>query len=154
MTLPPAALAVAAPVVIERPADPPLAHPLEASDRLAWQATAAVALLERFGDLVLIAREAAGDGDDDLLRAALAERGRLLIELQPLLADLAVARQQVSRDEVAGPNARRALATILQPVDQALRYANLLHERLADELPPNPAPAARPVRRGRLMLVR
>jgi len=154
MTLPPAALAVAAPVVIERPADLPLAHPLEASDRLAWQATAAVGLLERFGDLVLIALEAAGDGDDDLLRAALAERGRLLIQLQPLLADLAVARQQMSADEVAGPNARRALATILQPVDQALRYANLLHERLADELPPTPAPAARTLRRGSLTLVR
>jgi hypothetical protein len=158
MTPPPAVLAVATPEATARPAELPaelaVEHPLEASDRLAWQATAAVGLLERFGDLVLIALEAAGDGDDDLLRAALAERGQLLIQLQPLLADLAVARQQMSLDDVAGPNARRALATILQPVDHALRYANLLHERLADELPSTPAPAARPVRRGPLTLVR
>jgi hypothetical protein len=162
----PATVAAATPETMERPADLSSAHPLEASDRLAWQATAAVGLLERFGDLVLVALDAAGDGDDDCLRAALAERGRLMVQLEPLLAELAMARQMMSRDELAGPNARRALATILQPVDHALRYANLLHARLADELTPAPAPApvvpaapaassdARPVRRGPLALVR
>lgn len=131
-----------------------LAHPLEHSDRLAHQATEAVGLLERFGDLVTVALEAVGAGDDAALRAALDERERLTVQLGPLLADLAAARQQVSRDEVAGPNARRALATILYPVDQALRYAKLLHARLADEVPLRAAPGATPVRRGPLTLVK
>ena len=42
MTPPPAALAIAAPQSAERSVE----HPLEASDRLAWQATAAVGLLD------------------------------------------------------------------------------------------------------------
>ena len=156
MNPPPAALAIAPPLSIERPSAPPAEHPLEASDRLAWQATAAVGLLERFGDLVLVALEAAGDSDDELLSAALAERQRLLSQLEPLLADLASARQRMSQDELAGPNARHALATILHPVDQALRYANVLHVRLADELPGRAVPVtpARPARRAPLALVR
>jgi hypothetical protein len=153
---PPAALAIAAPTLVERSSARPTEHPLEACDRLAWQATAAVGLLERFGDLVLVALEAAGDGDDELLRAALTERQRLLSQLEPLLADLSGARQRMSQDEFAGPNARHALATILHPVDQALRYANVLHVRLTDELPERAVPVApaRPARRAPLALVR
>jgi hypothetical protein len=124
------------------------AHPLEASDRLAEQATAAVGLLERFGDLVIVALEAVGHGDDDALRAALRERERLMRELEPLLADLAAARDTVADARVAGPHARQALASILGPVDQALRHAKLLHLRLTDEMPAADAP-----RRGPLALV-
>ncbi|AHG87705.1 hypothetical protein J421_0168 [Gemmatirosa kalamazoonensis] len=132
-------------------------HPLEASDRLAWQATAAVGLLERFGDLVMVALDAVGSRDDEALAAALAERERLMAQLQPLLADLATARLSASELELAGPYSRRAVATILGPVDEALRYANLLHARLTDEVSEQapPAPVARPrPRRAALALVR
>ena len=118
-------------------------HPLEASDRLAWQATAAVGLLERFGDLVMVALDAVGSRDDAALHAALAERERLMAQLQPLLADLASARLGASELELAGPYSRRAVATILRPVDEALRYANLLHARLTDEVSEQ-TPIARP----------
>jgi len=140
---------------------PEAQHPLEASDRLAWQATTAVALLERFGDLVFVALDAAGDDDDATLQSALSERERLLAQLEPLLADLALARRQATEVH-AGPASCRALATILRPVDEALRYANLLHARLTDELPGRAAASTgkatavptRPARRGPLALVR
>lgn len=117
------------------------AHPLEDSERLAWQATSAAHLLERFGDLLTVALEAVGDSDDAALLAALGERDRLVSQLEPLLADLAVARQSLgawrfvggSVDGPAGAS-ERALAGILRPVDEALRYAQLLHVRLADEV--------------------
>ena len=122
------------------------AHPLEDSARLAVQATSAVELLERFGDLVIVALEAVGSGDDAALRAALAERERLMQALEPLLADLAVARHAAAA--TAGQNARAAVATILKPVDEALRHARLLHIRLTDEVD------GTPVRREGLALVR
>lgn len=135
------------------------AHPLEESGRLAWQATAAVGLLERFGDLLMVALDAVGQGDDDVLDAALAERERLVAQLEPLLAALAGAREAASgwsgidaalRAEVRGAAAsamsavadaagavsasRAAIAVILRPVDEALRHAQHLHLRLADEV--------------------
>lgn len=113
---------------------PRAAHPLEDSDRLAWQATAAVGLLERFGDLLAVALEAVGSGDDAALNAALVEREQVLVQLEPLLAALARARDAVARAPGSGPHARQALAGILRPVDQALRHAQLLHERLTDEV--------------------
>jgi hypothetical protein len=111
-------------------------HPLEDSERLARQATAAVGLLERFGDLVIVALEAVGSGDGGALRGALAERERLMGELEPLLADLAAARHAAAA--TAGQNARAALTTILKPVDEALRHARLLHIRLTDEVDARP----------------
>lgn len=132
----------------------PFEHPLEASGRLAAQATAAVGLLERFGDLVTVALEAVGSRDDVALRAALAERERLLGQLEPLLADLAAARQRVLDETLGGPNARRALSTILRPVDEALRYANLLHVRLTDEIADQPPAAPARTDRAPLVLVR
>ncbi|MBV9880269.1 MAG: hypothetical protein JO180_07230 [Gemmatirosa sp.] len=117
-------------------------HPLEDSARLAWQASAAVGLLERFGDLLAVALDAVGNGHDATLASALAERERLMLQLEPLLAALAGARQGVlAIDGDAGVNARRALATILRPVDEALRHAQHLHLRLADEAPQRPAAA-------------
>jgi len=127
--------------------------PLEASGRLAWQATAAVGLLERFGDLVTVALQAVGSGDDATLDAALGERERLLRQLEPLLGDLAAARHAMTDGLVAGSNAQRAVETILRPVDDALRYAKLLHVRLADEVSGRPMPAT-PRQRAPLALVR
>jgi hypothetical protein len=109
-------------------------HPLEDSDRLAWQATAAVDLLERFGDLLTVALEAVGQGDDGALNAALVEREQLLVQLEPLLASLAAAREAITSGPTTGAHARRALASILRPVDEALRHAQLLHVRLTDEV--------------------
>jgi hypothetical protein len=114
-------------------------HPLEDSARLAWQASAAVGLLERFGDLLAVALDAVGNGHDATLAGALAERERLMLQLEPLLAALAGARQGVSAIEgEAGANARRALAMILRPVDEALRHAQHLHLRLSDEVTERP----------------
>jgi hypothetical protein len=108
------------------------AHPLEESGRLAWQATAAVGLLERFGDLLTIALDALGAGDDHALDAALVERERLVVQLEPLLAALAAARELAGRAPAAA--SRSAIAVILRPVDDALRHAQHLHLRLADEV--------------------
>jgi hypothetical protein len=127
------------------------AHPLEDSDRLAWQATAAVDLLERFGDLLTIALDAVGSGDDVALGEALVEREQLLVQLEPLLAALASARERVAESPVSGTHARSALASILRPVDEALRHAQLLHVRLADEVSDRPTT---PARRSPLALVR
>jgi len=109
------------------------AHPLEDSDRLAWQATASVSLLERFGDLVVVALDAVGRGDDAALLSALTERELLMQQLQPLLGALAGARQYMAG---APPHtaAARAVEEILAPVDDALRHAQVLHSRLSDEV--------------------
>ena len=111
---------------------PAAPHPLEESGRLAWQATAAVGLLERFGDLLMVALEAVGAGDDAALDAALMERERLVSQLEPLLAALASARELAARAPAAA--SRAAIAVILRPVDEALRHAQHLHLRLADEV--------------------
>ena len=121
----------------------PRAHPLEESDRLAQQATAAVGLLERFGDLVTVALEAVGAGDDAMLRAVLDERERLVRDLEPVLAALAAARQSLADRPDAGVASRAAVASILRPVDQALRYAQLLHIRLTDEVGGTPVDGRR-----------
>lgn len=117
----------------------PVRHPLEDSDRLAWQATAAVRLLERFGAQLLVALDAVGGGDDAGLEAALLERDRLVTQLEPLLAALAEARA-LTRDWPGGArpagaptNSQAALALILAPVDDALEHAQHLHRRLTDE---------------------
>ena len=127
-----------------KPASSPAAaarprHPLEDSDHLAWQATAAVRLLERFGAQLLVALDALGRSDDPALDAALLERDRLVAQLEPLLAALAEARARV-RDWPAAPPlgggdsaSQHALSLILAPVDDALQHAQLLHRRLADE---------------------
>lgn len=141
-------------------------HPLEDSDHLAWQATAAVRLLERFGALLLVALDAVGRSDDAALDEALVERDRLVRQLEPLLAALAEARALV-RDWPAAPRApadsasQRALTLILAPVDDALQHAQLLHKRLADETrdvlarrTQALAPARRDDRSGALALVR
>jgi hypothetical protein len=125
----------AQPLPLVRPSARPDAsrHPLEDSDQLAWQATTAVSLLERFGDLVVVALDAVGRGADAELEQALAERGALVAELQPLLGALASARQFMS---ATPPHtaAARAVDEILAPVDDALRHAQLLHSRLSDEV--------------------
>jgi hypothetical protein len=108
-------------------------HPLEDSDRLAWQATASVSLLERFGDLVVVALDAVGRGDDAALLSALTERELLMQQLQPLLGALSGARQYMA---AAPPHtaAARVVDEILAPVDDALRHAQLLHSRLSGEV--------------------
>jgi hypothetical protein len=113
-------------------------HPLEDSDHLAWQATAAVRLLERFGAQLLVALDAVGRSDDAALDAALVERDRLVAQLEPLLAALADARARVRAWPVAvaaadGSASVQALTLILAPVDDALQHAQLLHKRLTDE---------------------
>ena len=116
-------------------------HPLEDSDHLAWQATAAVRLLERFGAQLLVALDAVGRSDDPALDAALLERDRLVAQLEPLLASLAEARARVRDWPAAGPArgapvdsaSQQALTLILAPVDDALQHAQHLHKRLADE---------------------
>lgn len=112
--------------------------------RLEDEAATAVALLERFGDLLGVALTAAGDGDDDALDAAVAERAWVMAELEPLLASLSAARGASRRPRAGALGARRrpafppavdpvTLARILAPVDEALRHARLLHERLSTE---------------------
>ena len=140
-------------------------HPLEDSDHLAWQATAAVRLLEQFGAQLLVALDAVGRGDDPALDAALLERDRLVVQLEPLLAALAEARALV-RDWPAASSApssasQQAVALILAPVDDALQHAQLLHKRLADETreviarrTQSPAPVRRGGRGGSVALVR
>jgi hypothetical protein len=114
-------------------------HPLEDSDHLAWQATAAVRLLERFGAQLLVALDAVGRSDDAGLDAALLERDRLVAQLEPLLAALADARARVRSWPLAAgvpvdeSASHRALTLILAPVDDALQHAQLLHRRLTDE---------------------
>lgn len=145
------------------PAVPPGAGGAPGADgaRLAWQADAAVRLLERFGDLLAVALEAVGEGDDAVFAEALAERDRLVVQLEPLLGTLAAARVQAHEwpalepddadwDDDLGDGGALApvtLARILAPVDEALRHAQHLHRRLSDEVrghavrssPPRPA---------------
>jgi flagellar protein FliS len=104
--------------------------------RLEDEAATAVALLERFGDLLGVALDAAGSGDDDALEAAVAERAWVMAELEPLLASLAAARRRArgGRAPRRAPADEAALARILGPVDEALGHARLLHERLTDEV--------------------
>jgi hypothetical protein len=112
--------------------------------RLEDEAATAVALLERFGSLLGAALDAAGEGDDDALDAVVAERAWVMSELEPLLASLSAARLSGRRAPRAGAGARRraafpaavdpvTLRGILAPVDEALRHARLLHERVSDE---------------------
>jgi hypothetical protein len=119
--------------------------------RLEDEAATAVALLERFGDLLGVALQAAGDGDDAALDAAVAERAWITAELGPLLASLAAARGRARAADAAAAGRAAgagdapaldvdalaldgaALAGILDPVDSALSHARLLHERLTDE---------------------
>jgi hypothetical protein len=139
-------------------------HPLEDSDHLAWQATAAVRLLERFGAQLLVALDAVGRFDDAGLDAALVERDRLVAQLEPLLAALADARARVRdwpRISGAASNSatQQALTLILAPVDDALQHAQLLHRRLTDETREvltrrTRQPAARGGRVGAVALVR
>ncbi len=111
--------------------------------RLEDEAATAVALLERFGELLGVALAAAGSGDDAALDAAVAERSWVMAELEPLLASLAAARARARGTAHGAKGRRRALppavdaatvAHILEPVDEALRHARLLHERLTDEV--------------------
>lgn len=123
--------------------------------RLEDEAATAVALLERFGDLLGVALDAAGQGDDDALDAAVAERAWVMAELEPLLTSLSAARGESRRRPRVGAAAGRrppafppavdapTLARILAPVDEALRHARRLHERLSGEV----------ARRGGLSLV-
>ena len=129
----------------------PAPHPLEESERLAWQAEAAVSLLERFGELVGIALDAVGAGDDAAFASALAERARLVLLLEPLLDELAQARYRART--YAAPLATEALAEILRPVDEAVRYARLLHARLVDEVSERERSQRPPARRRRAALV-
>lgn len=128
-------------VTASAPAVAPWDGPGAVRSRLEDEAATAVALLERFGDLLGVALAAAGSGDDEALEAALAERAWVMAELEPLLASLAAARVRAST-RVAGRRPRTlrppvdvaALARILAPVDEALGHARLLHERLTDEV--------------------
>jgi hypothetical protein len=134
------------------PAVAPWDGPGAVRARLEDEAATAVALLERFGDLLGVALDAAGRGDDDALEAAVAERAWVMAELEPLLASLAAARGrargQAGRPPSPAPaqgKRRRAgalppavdaatVARITAPVDDALRHARLLHERLTDQV--------------------
>jgi hypothetical protein len=138
---------VSAAVALTAPA--PWDGPGAARSRLEDEAATTVALLERFGDLLGVALDAAGSGDDLALEAALEERAWVMRELEPLLASLATARAvtrpaaRAARGRVRAARPRRSLAQplepavvdeLLAPVDEALRHARLLHERLTDEV--------------------
>ena len=138
------------------PAVAPWDGPGAVRARLEDEAATVVALLERFGALLAVALDAAGRGDDDGLDTAVAERAWVMDELEPLLVSLAAARRQSRRhvrvqvrssgigDATAGSRRRpcalppavdaATLARILGPVDEALRHARLLHDRLTDEV--------------------
>lgn len=97
---------------------------------LARDAAAIVVLLERFGDLLAEALDAAGRGADEEFAVAVAERTRVTTALGARLSALADARQVARRDGI--PDAQ--IAAVLRPVDEALRYAQLLHDRVTDEV--------------------
>lgn len=103
--------------------------PEHARSALARDAAAIVVLLERFGGLLTDALDAAGRGAGEDFVVAVAERGRVTVALGNRLAALALARQIAEQDGT--PPAE--IASALEPVDRALRYAQLLHERVADE---------------------
>lgn len=96
---------------------------------LARDAAAVVVLLERFGDLLADALDAAGRGAEEEFAVAVAERGRVTAALGNRLAALALARQVARRDGVTPGE----ITAALRPVDQALRHAQLLHDRVADD---------------------
>ncbi len=96
---------------------------------LARDAAAIVRLLERFGDLLSEALDAAGRGADEDFAVAVAERTRVTAALGTRLAALAVARQVALHDGATDAQISAALC----PVDAALRHAQLLHERVADD---------------------
>lgn len=98
--------------------------------RLEDEVATAVALLERFGDLLVVALDAAGQGADDALEAAVAERAWVMAELSPLLVALGEARTAYPHS----PARAAELARVLAPVDDALRNAGLLHARVTDEI--------------------
>lgn len=100
-----------------------------AAPSLAHDATAIVVLLERFGDLLADALDAAGRGADEEFAVAVAERGRVTTALGNRLAALAIARQMARRDGATPAQ----IAAALRPVDLALRHAQLLHDRVADD---------------------
>ena len=112
------------------PAAPAWDAPAAARARLDDEAATAVALLERFGDLLAVALDAAGRGAGEALDAAVAERAWVVAELRPLLASLGEAR--ATRPRSAAQAAE--LARVLAPVDEALRHAGLLHTRITDEM--------------------
>ncbi len=114
---------------------------------LARDAATVVVLLERFGDLLTEALDAAGRGAEEEFAVAVAERGRVTAALGNRLAALALARQ-VARRGGATPG---DIAAALRPVDRALRHAQLLHDRVeSDERSSHDAVAAE----ARLTLVR
>ncbi|HEY0777150.1 MAG TPA: hypothetical protein VGD56_04210 [Gemmatirosa sp.] len=106
---------------------------------LARDAATVVILLERFGDLLTEALDAAGRGADEDFAVAIAERTRVTTALGTRLAALAVARQVARRDGVT----EAEIDAALRPVDDALRHAQLLHDRIAEDVP-TPVPG-RPV---------
>ena len=101
------------------PAPPAWDGAAAAHARLEDEAVTAVALLERFGDLLAVA-----------LDAAVAERAWVVSELRPLLAAL----REAKRSGAHVPAEAARLAQVLAPVDVALRQAGLLHERLTDDV--------------------
>ncbi|GJG86633.1 hypothetical protein tb265_18140 [Gemmatimonadetes bacterium T265] len=96
---------------------------------LAREAAAVVILLERFGGLLADALDAAGRGADDEFAVAVAERARVTTALGNRLARLAILRQIARRNGASAAE----VAMALRPVDDALRHAQLLHDRIADE---------------------
>jgi hypothetical protein len=112
------------------PAPPAWDGAAAAHARLEDEAVTAVALLERFGDLLAVALDAAGRGAEDALDAAVAERAWVVSELRPLLAAL----REAKRSGAHVPAEAARLAQVLAPVDVALRQAGLLHERLTDDV--------------------
>ncbi len=95
---------------------------------LARDAAVVVILLERFGDLLADALDAAGRGADEELAVAVGERTRVTAALGNRLAALAITRQVARRH---GATTTQITAT-LRPVDDALYHAQLLHDRVTD----------------------
>jgi len=102
---------------------------LPALTALVRDADAIVVLLERFGDLLADALSAAGRGADEEFAVAVAERARVTTALGNRLAALAIARRMARRNGATAAELRDAL----RPVDEALRHAQLLHDRVADD---------------------
>lgn len=121
-----------------------------AIDRLAHDAAAVVALLERFGALLTDALDAAGRGADDEFATAVGERARVTAALRPRLATLNAARRALRHAPAAEAD---RLAAVLRPVDDAVEYARLLHLRVTDA-PDDGACVSRPSASAGLTLVR
>lgn len=95
---------------------------------LARDTAAVVVLLERFGDLLADALDAAGRGADEELAVAVAERTRVTAALGNRLAALAITRQVARRDGATTAQ----ITAALRPVNDALYHAQLLHDRVND----------------------